>query len=216
MPTIVLVDTNGNLKEVKLKSVSDEELMKKYGLKLSDMKHNWNVTVSKKIYNISLYAKTSGRAGQENKYEFPPPIDSDLYFGKCALINSTGNISIIEWGAIYENLYGGFDDIGANDSDEEEDDYPDDASLTKTGYMKDDFVVDDEDDEEEEEDEEEPEEEEVQSSDDDSSKVILKKQKGKTKVKNVIKPKATRNKGDETLEHSYLDCTLELTEEDYI
>jgi len=48
MPTIVLVDTNGNLKEVKLKSVSDEELMKKYGLKLSDMKHNWNVTVSKK------------------------------------------------------------------------------------------------------------------------------------------------------------------------
>jgi hypothetical protein len=75
--------------------------------------------------------------------------------------------------------------------------------------------VDDEDDEEE-EDEEEQEEEEVQSSDDDSSKVILKKQKGKTKAKNVIKPKATCNKGDETLEHSYLDCTLELTEEDYI
>ena len=142
MPTIILVETNGNLKDVKLKTISDEELTKKYGLKTADAKHSWAVTIGKNVYDVALYAKTTGRAGQENKYEFPPPVDSELYFGKCVLVNSGGNITVAEWGRIYENLYGGFDDVGADDSDEDDDDMGD-APLTKTGYMKDDFVVDD-------------------------------------------------------------------------
>ena len=73
MPTIILVETNGNLKDVKLKTISDEELTKKYGLKTADAKHSWAVTIGKNVYDVALYAKTSGRAGQENKYEFLLP-----------------------------------------------------------------------------------------------------------------------------------------------
>ena len=214
MPTIVLVETNGNLKDVKLKTISDEELTKKYGLKIADAKHSWAVTVGKNVYDVALYAKTTGRAGQENKYEFPPPVDSELYFGKCVLVNSGGNITVAEWGRIYENLYGGFDDIGADDSDEDDEDM-DDVTLTKTGYMKDDFVVDD--DELDDDDvESEEEEEEVPSEEEEEEETTKKsKSKSKTKKKISLKPKATRNKAAAP-EASYLDCTSELVEEDYI
>ena len=63
MPTIILVETNGNLKDVKLKTISDEELTKKYGLKTADAKHSWAVTIGKNVYDVALYAKTTGRAG---------------------------------------------------------------------------------------------------------------------------------------------------------
>ena len=214
MPSIVLVETNGNLKEVKLKTISDDELTKKYGLKISDAKHSWAVTIGKNVYDVTLYAKISGRAGQENKYEFPPPVDSELYFGKCVLTNSGGNITIAEWGRIYENLYGGFDDLGADDSDEDDEDM-DDVPLTKTGYMKDDFVVDDEElDDVESEEEEEEIQSEVESSDEDAKK-SKSKSKAKSKKKISLKPKVTRNKAAAP-EPAYLDCTSELVEEDYI
>ena len=215
MPTsIVLVEANGNLKDVKLKSVSDEELAKKYGLKLGDAKHSWTL---KNEYDITLYAKTTGRAGQENKYEFPPPIDAELYFGKCVLVNSGGNITVTEWERIYENLYGGFEDIGADDSDEDDDDM-DGVPLTKAGYMKDDFVVDDDEEDDVPSEEEEEEEEIVESSDEE----VKPKAKSKSKKAVVPKPRAnTRNKAAApapvpTQDPSYLDCTSELVEEEYI
>jgi hypothetical protein len=216
MPSIVVVETNGNLKDVKLKNLSDEELTKKYSLKTSDAKHCWNVNIGKNNYDITLYAKTSGRAGQENKYEFPPPVDSVLYFGKCVLSCSNGNITTTEWNRIYENLYGGFDDIGADDSDEDDDDM-DDVVLTKSGYMKDDFVVDDDDMEDDDiPSEEEEEEEEIESSDDEiTSKKSKAKSKTKSKKKVAPKPKAVRNKAA-TPDPAYLDCTSELVEEEYI
>ena len=30
---------------------------------------------------ISIYASSNGKAGNENQYDLPPPIDSQLYFG---------------------------------------------------------------------------------------------------------------------------------------
>lgn len=213
MPTIVLVETNGNLKDVKLKTVSDEELTKKYSLKASDAKHCWPVKLGNIGYDITLYAKTTGRAGQENKYEFPPPVDSELYFGKCVLVNSGGNITVSEWGRIYENLYGGFDDIGADDSDEDEDDM-EGIVLTKAGYMKDDFVVDDDEILSDDEDDEPSEEEaEIESSDEE---IKRSKNKSKSKKKTPVKPKATTRNKAAAPEPSYLDCTSELVEEDYI
>ena len=218
MPTIVLVETNGNLKEVKLKTVSDEELTKKYSLKTSDAKHCWTVTFGSICYDITLYAKTSGRAGQENKYEFPPPVDSELYFGKCVLVNSSGsgNITVAEWGRIYENLYGGFDDIEADDSDEDEEDM-DGVALTKAGYMKDDFVVDDDEVLSDEEDDVPSEEEEEVESSDEESKKLKSKSKSKSKSKKAsVKPKATTRNKAAAPEPAYLDCTSELLEEEYI
>jgi hypothetical protein len=211
MPSIVLVESNGTLKDVNLKTVSETELSKKYGLKNADVKHSWALTLGNKVYDITLYGKLTGRAGQENKYEFPPPVDTDLFFGKCVLVNGAGDITVAEWNRVYENLYGGFDDVGTNDSDSEEED-TDDIVLTKTGYMKDDFVVDDEEDEEEEEEEEE--EDEVESSEEEEV-VVTKKSKSKSKQAKKTNVK-TKNKASSLVEPSYLDCTSELEEEQYI
>ena len=99
------------------------------------------------LYNIEVYGKTEGRANQENKYEFPPPIDKTLFFGSCILIsrdndNNPINLKTDEWDKIYDVLYGGFKDIGSMDS-EEEDEEDETLPRTKTGYFKDDFVIDD-------------------------------------------------------------------------
>ena len=209
MPHIVVVEPNGTLKDVNLK---ETDLGKKYGLTNTDVKHSWSVTIGHKAYDINLYAKLTGRAGQENKYEFPPPVDTDLFFGKCVLINGAGDLTVAEWNRVYENLYGGFDDVGENDSDSEDEDM-DNVALTKTGYMKDDFVIDDDAIEDEEEEEEDEEEEEVESSEEEE--VVIKKSKSKSKPVKKINPKA-KNKASSLVEPSYLDCTSELEEEKYI
>ena len=90
MPTIVIFESSGTLKDVAMKSMSESEFTKKTGLKLTDAQTSWAVTVGTKEYDITLYGKLTGRAGQENKYEFPPPVDTELYFGKCAIVNKDG------------------------------------------------------------------------------------------------------------------------------
>ena len=59
--------------------------------------------------------------------------------------NIPKNLTSGEWNRIYDHLYGGFEDIGDEDS-EESDDEDEGLPKTKSGYMKDDFIVDDDDD----------------------------------------------------------------------
>ena len=72
--------------------------------------------MDKKTYKISLYGKDSGRAGMENKYELPPPVDNILFFGKIALVNDMDDLTIDLWNKIYEQLFGGFFDPAENPS----------------------------------------------------------------------------------------------------
>lgn len=148
--SIIVIEKGGNIKELKVKSFNETELYKKCGFKTpNDFKEHtcWdNIKVNNTTYNIHVYGKTTGRANQENKYEFPPPIDKILFFGSCVLVNKVNNIphnlSSKEWKSIYNQLYGGFEDLNADMSDESEDS-DDNLPKTKSGYMKDDFVVDD-------------------------------------------------------------------------
>lgn len=144
---ILIVEKTGELKEQKIKWNGTENLYKKAGFKTDkDFKvlTKWNLITNHKKFNIEVYGKTSGRAGQENKYDFPPPIDKELLFGNVLIINksegSVVSLGINEWNAIYEKLFGGFEDIGADDSAESEDEDPG-LSRTKSGYYKDGFVV---------------------------------------------------------------------------
>ena len=102
-----------------------------------------------------MYGKTDGKANMENKYDFPPPIDKNLYFGSCALVGmlrddsnnrSLFNLSIELWNKIYEKLFGGFEDLAttAKEDEEEEDELANipKEKKTKQGYLKDGFVVD--------------------------------------------------------------------------
>lgn len=208
MPSILIVEKNGNIKSAIVKNYSDAELYRKAGLKTADnfiQQSSWSAEIENKKYTINLYGKTEGKSNQENKYEFPPPVDNVLFFGNCVLVNVSNNIvvdlSIKEWTQIYEFLYGGFESIGSTDEDEEDDESTD-LPKTKEGYVKDGFIVEDE-----EEDSEYSEEEYV-------------KPKPKSKAKPVAKVTEKSKKKQEKQEPEspviYLNSASELKPEEYL
>jgi hypothetical protein len=160
--TFVIVDKNNTLSEVTVKNMTADDLYKKCGFRKPDgfeCRTTWeNVKVKHHTYTIQLWARDNGKAGTENKYEFPPPVDTQLYFGKCALIqvsqdepNKFMSLTKDVWLKIYETLFGGFEDINNVDEDDNETDelktIKKDMKTKAGGYLKDGFVVDsDEDD----------------------------------------------------------------------
>jgi hypothetical protein len=225
MPSVLIVEKNASIKSHNIKVFSEDELFKKAGFKSKEgfARHAvWNVELSSKSYSIELYGKTTGRAGQENKYDFPPPVDSTLFFGACVLIHrkkdEVVSLTTDEWDSIYEHLFGGFEDVGTNDSDddEEEDESSVDAPRTKAGYVKDGFVVDDED-----------EQDNSEVSSEEEYRVVAKKP---TKIASSSKKPATRTKKSVVIypeenvkmvlepisDDTYLGCTNELQEEEYL
>jgi hypothetical protein len=142
----VVIEKSGSIKEVKIKE--DDEYYKKAGFKSSAdfaKQTSWKINLNGKKMNIDLYGKTKGRAGQENKYEFPPPVDNVLYFGGCLLVSNEGDLNKDLWKSIYDKLYGGFEDLGESDGEDSGDDEDDALPKTKEGYAKNGFIVDDDD-----------------------------------------------------------------------
>jgi hypothetical protein len=89
--SIVLIEANGTVKTLKTKEMTLDTLYKKCGFRVNDdflCRHTWNVTLkgSSEPYSVSLWGKKTGKANFENKYDFPPPLDKELFFGTCALI----------------------------------------------------------------------------------------------------------------------------------
>lgn len=155
---VIIVEKTGSLKSLAVKDFKLEELYKKCGFKKGDdflKQTEWSSKMDGKKYYIEVYGKTDGRPGAENKYDFPPPIDSTLLFGNCAIIayckgedgkKSLINLTLPIWNKAYEKLFGGFEEISKNkDDDVESDDelakVPK-SKKTKQGYLKDGFVVD--------------------------------------------------------------------------
>lgn len=213
MPNILVVEKTGVIKEVVMKTFSQEELYKKAGLKNGNdfkMVHSWTIEIEQKSVTITLYGKSCGRAGQENKYEFPPPVDTILFFGNCILVSNIssddktcGNLTIDQWDEIYETLFGGFEDIG-DESETSEDDVDSDVTRLKDG-----FIAYDEDEYETEEDEEfESDEDEMPT----TKKVKNKNKKNKPKKKTMTFDKIDANDSEK---NTFLDCSYELTEEEY-
>lgn len=115
----------------------------------------WKLKMDGNKYYVHVYAKTDGRANSENKYDFPPPIDTKLFYGNCAIVAQMKSkdhtqeyidLSVPLWDKIYEKLFGGFEDLTttAKEDEEEEDELDDipEEEKTKHGYLKDGFVVD--------------------------------------------------------------------------
>ena len=164
--TIIIVDKGGSLKTLAVKDYKVEELYKKCGFKKAEgfsLQVEWPVKLEGQRFLIQMYGKLDGKANMENKYDFPPPVDKNLYFGSCALVGmirddtnnrSHINLSIELWNKIYEKLFGGFEDLAltCNEDEEEEDELeniPKNMKTKKGGYLKDGFVVDSSDAEEE-------------------------------------------------------------------
>jgi hypothetical protein len=163
--TIIIVEKSGELKTLNVKDYKEEDLYKKGGFKKADgfVKHTeWNVKMDGQRYLISMYGKLDGKANMENKYDFPPPVDSQLFFGACVLVGSVKNekgeqthtnLSLGLWEKIYEKLFGGFENLAltiAEDEDEEDElaHIPKSRKTKKGGYLKDGFVVDSDENEE--------------------------------------------------------------------
>lgn len=212
MPSIVIVEKTGTLKSLNVKSASNEELYKKAGFKSNNdfaRQTTWNVDLNGTHYCISLYGKKTGLAKQENKYEFPPPVDNALYFGNCVLVNHDKEspemwkeLTVLEWENVYEHLYGGFEDLGSEDSSlsGDTDDSMNALPKTKSGYAKDDFIVDDD---------------VVEDSDESTETPPPKPVK-----KRASKPKKEEKKIETCIlsaqEDEFFGCTSELSEESYV
>ena len=157
--TIIIIDKGCLLKTLTVKDYKVEELYKKCGFKKAEgfsLQVEWPVKLDGQRYLVQMYGKLDGKSNMENKYDFPPPVDKNLYFGSCVLVGmirddsncrSHINLSIELWNKIYEKLFGGFDDLAltCNEDEEEEDELeniPKNMKTKKGGYLKDGFVVD--------------------------------------------------------------------------
>lgn len=150
---VVIVEKTGNLKETSI------ILTKKFNISKTSFIYYFD------SFKIAIYGKTgtNGTAGQENKYEFPPPFDKELFFEDCVLVkyslfeSNPLMLTINEWKELYNNLYGGFEilkDTEDNDEEEYNEIEEEDRLLnnpnvkfTKEGYIKDEMFVDDSEDE---------------------------------------------------------------------
>ena len=160
MVKVVIIEKQGTINTSLVKKFSKDTLYKKCGFRKDT---DFNRQAKWKFENnkyVELYAKKSGRAGSENKYELPPPIDTDLFFGKMILVLYSGDkltnetvkdFTKNDWNTFYEKLLGGFDDLNKEEESSEEELIPEEFK-TKDGYSKEDgFVVDEKEEEEEEE-----------------------------------------------------------------
>ena len=154
MTSLVIIEKGGSLKEQKVKDLTRDIIYKKCNFRKSEgfeLRNAWLVK-DKAVHIVELWSRDAGKSGTENKYELPPPIDTPLYFGNMAAVgvNNKGeliDLTIPIWKRVYEQLFGGFEDLG-DESEEESEDEIDSVppeQKTKNGYLKDGFVVDPED-----------------------------------------------------------------------
>ena len=183
MPSIIIIDKTGSVKSTNVKTLDVSELYKKCGFKSAtgfSLHHTWPIEFNGVEYKLQLYGKIDGKAGSENKYEFPPPVDKVLFFGSCAILNIendvVSNMDANMFSDIMDYLQGGYSDIGSEE-DEAETDESDIGPTTKDGYQKDGFVVDDDD------------EEDSEYSEDSEPKVKSVKEASKVTVKATVKAK---------------------------
>lgn len=161
--SVIIVEKTGTLKTTTIKEYKEDELYKKCGFKKPEgfsKQTEWSIKMDGKKYIVSLFAKSEGKANTENKYDFPPPVDTVLYFGSCLLVakikdtNLEGvfiSLTLELWNKIYEKLFGGFENLADTfqEDEEEEDELANIPAekKTKQGYLKDGFVIDSDDDE---------------------------------------------------------------------
>ena len=178
MHQVVIIEKTGACSTENAKNLTLDNLYKKCKFRKAD-NFSRRATWQDGENWVSVYARDTGRAGGENKYDLPPPIDKELYFGAMIVIrHSTENpsdesiidISHDDWNKVYEKCMGGFEDLGAEDSEEEDEEEIPAHLQTAQGYMKDGFVVSDgepDDDDEEEDEEFVPDDDDEEEDDDD-------------------------------------------------
>lgn len=219
MVKVIVVDKGCNLKSSDIKDFNKDMLFKKCNFRKQDdfsKRATWKMNDD---YFVSLYAKDKGRANSENKYDLPPPVDKNLYYGSVLLVKhcyqdltneTVEDFDVEEWNKLYEKLFGGFEDLGEEDSYSEEEEIPEHLK-TKQGYSKEDgFVVSDDEEDEDYVPEEETEEEAHSSTDD------AEDEDGMGQESDIGDEEEEDEEEEEEEEYDSDDLGSELSEESYI
>ena len=150
MKKVVIVEKGGTLNDANIKKFSIETLYKKCKFKNNENfepRHTWKLNDT---INVTLFAKNVGRANSENKYELPPPVDKDLFFGSMILCAHTdqnltdkniNNFNVENWKKLYDKLMGGFDDLEEEEERSEDEEEIDPDDLDENGYLKNSFLA---------------------------------------------------------------------------
>jgi len=150
----ITINKHGIIKNTSMRINNTENIYKKCGFKNNNnfsKHHTWEINIKNELLSISMYGKDNGRALNENKYDLPPPLDNNLFFGDIAIVafnkdtSECSDFNDIIWNKIYNELMGGFEDIEHtdNESEEYEEEQYNSDELTNDGYLKDGFIVDD-------------------------------------------------------------------------
>jgi hypothetical protein len=169
MVQIVILSPNGESRTLKTGAITAAATGATVAKSLRKVKAADQIgTYDWKGLTLTLWGWLEGKAGTENKHELPPPHDEGLLFGDAVVTGPAGvDFTVDMWSQFYDAAFGGFEDLGSEDSDasadEEEDDEVDaeeDDESEGQGDDDDESSVDAEDSGEDEEEEDEAEEEE--------------------------------------------------------
>lgn len=154
MVKVILIEKNATVKETKILKFDKENIYKKCKLKNNDNFEKRTTWKMNDNTNVTLFSRDEGRASSENKFELPPPVDNNLFFG-CMILcahsdddltnDNVKDLNLSDWKKLYEKLMGGpGEDLGDEDSERSEDEEDIDLDdLDENGYLKDSFLVDD-------------------------------------------------------------------------
>ena len=152
MVKIITINRYGVPKEVSIDKM--DNIYKKCKFRKKDnftSRHVWRLLMNgdKKLC-VHLFAKNTGQCKTINKYELPPPLDKDLFYGTIAVVGSTDkdntqgiDLTVEMWENIYDKLMGGFENLDEEEEESDEEFVPKEH-RTKHGYSKEsNFIVDD-------------------------------------------------------------------------
>lgn len=90
----IIVSRIGKLNTAEIQSL--DEFHKKYKIKIINgyqLFYEWECNVNEEDYKLQLYTKLSGKL--INKYKFPPPLNSHVFYSEC-LMTCTFNNELID------------------------------------------------------------------------------------------------------------------------
>ena len=123
MKSAILINKSGDTEEIKINKITPNcisRCLKAKGKGKSEHLNKW-------VYNdmnINMYGYKDGEAGDENKFELPPPIEEKLFFGDLLFVNCDSNNNLQELNLekfieFYNETMGGFEDIEDTEDEDE-------------------------------------------------------------------------------------------------
>ena len=86
--------------------------------------------------NYYFIGLTKGKEKNINQHELPPPIDTNFYYGNIVVIKTNDkhhyqHFTIEDFATVYEELFGGFEDLGSYDTETDSEGY---VKITEEDY----------------------------------------------------------------------------------